>query len=112
MDSGYEKTKKFINVRKILDDGNLSDISIYALDEQQHLRHSIHAEKATFQGNQQWKLEHLKQSDVSTQQMTSSSQAEQIWQSTVAPDLLEIVVVNPNNLSMYDLAMYIDFFKG
>ena len=104
--------KKFINVRKVQDDGNLSDISIYELDEQRHLRHSIHADKAVFQGNQQWKLEQIKQSDVSLQQMTASSQTEQIWQSTVAPDLLEIVVVNPSNLSMYDLAMYIDFLKG
>jgi len=104
--------KKFINVRKVQDDGSLADISIYELDEQRHLRYSTHADKAVFQGNQQWKLEQIKQSDVSLQQMTASSQSDQIWQSTVAPDLLEIVVVNPKNLSMYDLAMYIDFLKG
>ncbi|MBL6986120.1 MAG: LPS export ABC transporter permease LptG [Methylobacter sp.] len=103
--------KKFINVRTIQDDGNLADISIYELDDQRHLLHSTHAEKAAFQGNQQWKLERIKQSNISMQQMTASSQNEQIWQSSVAPDLLKIVVVNPNNLSMYDLAMYIDFLK-
>lgn len=103
--------KKFINVRKIQDDGNLADISIYELDDQRHLRYSTHAEKATFQGNQQWKLEQIKQSGISTEQMTVSNQSEQIWKSSVAPDLLEIVVVSPHDLSMYDLAMYIDFLK-
>ncbi|MDO9047730.1 MAG: LPS export ABC transporter permease LptG [Methylobacter sp.] len=103
--------KKFINVRKIQDDGNLGDISIYELDDRRRLRYSTHAEKAVFQGNQQWKLEGIKQSDISTEQMTASTQNEQIWQSTVAPDLLEIVVVNPHDLSMYDLAMYVDFLK-
>lgn len=103
--------KKFINVRKIQDDGSLADISIYELDDQRHLRQSTHAEKAFFQGNKQWKLEQIKQSDISMQQMTASSQNEQLWQSSVAPDLLKIVVVNPNNLSMYDLAMYIGFLK-
>ncbi len=103
--------KKFINVRKVQDDGSLADISIYELDDQRHLRYSTHADKAVFQGNQQWKLEQIRQSDVSLQQMTASSQSEQIWQSTVAPDLLEIVVVNSRDLSMYDLAMYIDFLK-
>jgi len=102
---------KFINVRKVQDDGSLADISIYELDDRRHLRYSTHADKAVFQGNQQWKLEQIKQSDVSLQQMTASSQSERLWQSTVAPDLLEIVVVNPNNLSMYDLAMYVDFLK-
>ncbi len=106
---------KFINVRKIQDDGNLADISIYELDEQHHLRHSLYAAKAVFQGNQQWKLERIKQSDISMQdatpKITATKQRERLWQSTVAPDLVEIVVVNPNNLSMYDLAMYIDFLK-
>lgn len=103
--------KKFINVRKIQDDGSLADINIYELDDQRRLRYSTHAEKASFQGDQQWKLEQIRRSDISLQQITASSQPEQMWQSTVAPDLLEIVVVNPNNLSMYDLAMYIDFLK-
>jgi lipopolysaccharide export system permease protein len=103
--------KKFINVRKIEDDGSLADISIYELDDQRHLRYSTHAEKANFQGDQQWKLEQIRQSEISLQQMGASNQSEQMWKSTVAPDLLEIVVVNPNNLSMYDLAMYIDFLK-
>ncbi len=103
--------RKFINVRKIEDDGSLADISIYELDEQHRLCYSTHAEKAVFQGNQQWQLEHIKQSEVSLQQITATAQNEQLWQSTIAPDLLEIVVVNPNNLSMYDLAMYIDFLK-
>ncbi|MGZ4978910.1 MAG: LPS export ABC transporter permease LptG [Methylobacter sp.] len=102
---------KFINVRKIQEDGNLADISIYELDEQHHLRYSKHAEKAVFQGDQHWKLEGIKQSAISIQQMTASSENEQIWQSNVAPDLLEIVVVSPNDLSMYDLAMYINFLK-
>ncbi|MCK9636349.1 LPS export ABC transporter permease LptG [Methylobacter sp. Wu8] len=103
--------KKFINVRTVQDDGSLADISIYEIDDQRHLRHSTHAEKAVFQGNEQWKLDQIKQSDISIEQMAASHQSEQIWRSTVAPDLLDIVVVNPNNLSMYDLAMYIDFLK-
>lgn len=103
--------KKFINVRKILDDGNLADISIYEVDEQRHLRNSTHAEKAVFLGNQQWKLEGIKQSGISIEQMTANHQNEQIWQSAVAPDLLDIVVVDSHDLSMYDLAMYIDFLK-
>jgi len=103
--------KKFINVRKIQDEGNLADISIYELDEQRRLRSSTHAEKAVFQGNQQWKLEGIKQTGISMEQMTASNQNEQLWHSTVAPDLLDIVVVNAHDLSMYDLAMYVDFLK-
>jgi lipopolysaccharide export system permease protein len=103
--------KKFINVRQIEDDGHLEDISIYELDDQQHLHQAMHAEQAVFLGNQQWKLKNIKKSVISKQQMLASTENEQLWKSSIAPNLLKIVVVNPNNLSLYDLNSYIGFLK-
>ncbi|OYV16301.1 MAG: lipopolysaccharide export system permease protein [Methylococcaceae bacterium NSP1-1] len=98
--------KKFINIRQIEDDGNLADISIYELDDQQHLHQAMHADQAVFLGNQQWNMKNIKTSEISTQQMLASTQDSQLWKSSIAPNLLKIVVVNPNNLSLYDLANY------
>ena len=103
--------KQFINVRQIVDDGHLADISIYELDDQQHLREALHADEAVFLGDQQWNLKNIKKSNISTQQMLASTLSEQIWKSSIAPNLLKIVVVNPNNLSLYDLNSYIGFLK-
>ncbi|MEQ1621995.1 MAG: LPS export ABC transporter permease LptG [Methylococcales bacterium] len=103
--------KQFINVRQIEDDGSLADINIYELDEKQHLRHSTHADKARYLGDQQWQLEQIKQSEISTEQVFADQQNESTWRSSIAPDLVKIVVVNPNNLSLVDLKMYIDFLK-
>jgi len=103
--------KKFINVRQLQDDGSLSDINIFELDDAAHLRLSTHADSARFLGDQQWQLEQIKQSEISTRQILASQQTESIWRSSIAPDLVKIVVVNPNNLALYDLMMYIDFLK-
>ena len=103
--------KKFINVRQIVNDGHLADISIYELDDQQHLHEALHADEAVFLGHQQWNLKNIKKSEISTQQMQASSVSEQIWKSSIAPNLLKIVVVNPNNLSLIDLNSYIGFLK-
>jgi lipopolysaccharide export system permease protein len=103
--------KKFINVRQIVDDGNLEDISIYELDDQQHLHQVMHADQAVFLGNQQWNLKSIRKSEISTQQMLASTLNEELWKSSIAPNLLKIVVVNPNNLSLYDLDRYIGFLK-
>jgi lipopolysaccharide export system permease protein len=103
--------KKFINVRQIEDDGNLADISIYEIDDQQHLNQAMHADQAVFLGNQQWNMKNIKKSEISTQQMRASTQDNQLWKSSIAPNLLKIVVVNPNNLSLYDLAGYVGFLK-
>jgi lipopolysaccharide export system permease protein len=104
--------KRFINVREIQDNGNLIDISIYDIDDQQHLYQSTHAEQAVFLGNQQWRLEKIKQSLISTEQMQAITRDEQPLKSAIAPDLLKLAVVNPDNLSFLDLAKYVNFLKG
>lgn len=103
--------KRYINVRQILDNGNLSDIHIYDVDDNQHLYKTTHAEQAVFLGKQQWRLENIKQSTISKEQMQTVSLDELAWQSAIAPDLLKISVVNPDNLAFMDLARYIGFLK-
>lgn len=103
--------KKFINVRQIVDDGNLADISIYELDDQQHLHQALHADQAVFMGNQQWSLKNTRTSEISLQKMGVSAQDNQLWKSSIAPNLLKIVVVNPNNLSLVDLVSYVNYLK-
>jgi lipopolysaccharide export system permease protein len=103
---------KFINVRKLENNGELADISIYELNHQTHLQSVTYAEKATYLQNEKWRLENIVQSQISTEKMQANSNAEQIWQSSIAPDLVKIAVVNPDNLSLIDLAQYIEFLKN
>ncbi len=103
--------KRFINVRQVLDDGHLADVSIYEIDPLQHLLKMQHADQALFIGDQQWRLEHIQESDISTQQMQARSLDSALWQSSIAPNLLKIVAVTPNNLSLYDLAGYVSYLK-
>jgi lipopolysaccharide export system permease protein len=115
MDTRYgmwlRDNRKFINVRQILENGKLADITIYELNDKQQLRQVSNAKQATYLGDQKWQLEDIKQSIISIEQMQTTEQNRQFWTSTIAPDLLKIVVVNPNNLSLLDLAKYIDFLK-
>jgi lipopolysaccharide export system permease protein len=116
MNSAYglwlREGSNYINVRQVEDDGKLSDISMYELDGQRHLHLATHADKATFLGKKTWKLENIKQSTISTEQIQVSQQTERIWKSSIAPNLLKIVVVNPDNLSLYDLRTYVKFLKA
>lgn len=104
--------KKYVNVRQVEDDGELVNISIYELDENRHLTQAIHAEKASFLGKKTWKMQNIKQSAISTEQVNVETQADQIWQSSIAPNLLKIVVVDPKDLSLYDLSQYVKFLKS
>lgn len=103
--------KRFINVRKILDDGSLADVRIYEIDDQHKLREITHAEHAQFLGGQKWQLSNVKQSAISYQKINADARASTEWQSSIDADLLKVAVVDSDNLSLYDLFMYIDFLK-
>ncbi|MGR8942241.1 MAG: LPS export ABC transporter permease LptG, partial [Gammaproteobacteria bacterium] len=105
------ENNKFINVRKIEDNGDLSDISIYALNERRRMQSALHADQARFLGDKQWQLQKIRQSDISKEKMQAASFPEQRLTSSIAPDILNITVVSPDNLSILELARYVDFLK-
>ncbi len=102
---------RFINVRKLLDDGSLNDVRIYEINDQHQLTDMTHADHAQFLGKDQWRLQNVQHSQIGNRQIFANNDAEQAWQSTIDSDLLKVTVVNSDNLSMYDLFMYIDFLK-
>ncbi len=103
--------KRFINIRELKDDGSLANISIYQVDEHQQLTQMQHAEQAIYLGQQQWRLQNLQRSTLAQEHTQADSIANELWTSSIAPDLLKIAIVNPDNLSLYDLALYTDFLK-
>ncbi|MEC4748681.1 LPS export ABC transporter permease LptG [Methylomicrobium sp. Wu6] len=105
------ENNKFINVRKIEDNGDLADISIYTLNERNRLQSELHADRASFLGNKQWQLKQIRQSDISKEKMQAAAFSEQRLTSSIAPDILNITVVSPDNLSILELAKYVDFLK-
>lgn len=63
-------------------------------------------------GGKRWRLKHIRQSLVSTRQMRVIEQNQRYWTSSIDPQLFKMVSVNPNNLSLYDLALYVNFLQG
>ncbi|MGR8931648.1 MAG: LPS export ABC transporter permease LptG [Gammaproteobacteria bacterium] len=103
---------RFINVRQILDDGSLGDVRVYQIDEKHRLTEILQAKHGRFLGDKQWQLTNVKQSFIDKDRINAESQHEMKWQSTIQSDLLKVAVVNSDNLSLYDLYMYIDFLKA
>ncbi len=101
----------FINVRKIQDDGSLTDVRIYQVNDQNRLSRFSHADHALSLGNQQWRLENVKNSIFENEKVSANTLAEQPWNSGIDSDLLNVAVVSADNQSLYDLYTYIDFLK-
>lgn len=103
--------RQFINVRQINKEGALADASIYELDEQRHFRLITHVANSRYAGNDEWVLENVKQTEIAPQQTLVSEIPRKLWRSSLDPNLLDVVVVKAENLSLYDLAMYVQFLK-
>jgi len=101
----------FINIRKNLAKDKVADVRMFEMDERHRLRVMRHVDQAHYVGSRKWELQGVRQSEVSARQIFASHFDKMEWQSGIDPDLLDIVVVEPDNLSLYDLAMYIQFLK-
>jgi lipopolysaccharide export system permease protein len=102
----------FINVRQISSSSSLSDVSMYQLDDNYHLTKTLHADKAEFITDGRWSLKSVKYTDMRSIPVLANTTAQLDWDSSIAPDLLNMVAVSADNLSLYDLALYVDFLKA
>ncbi len=102
---------KFINIRQIQKTGDLANVNIYELGEQDRVVRMTHADEALYAGDDRWVLKGVEATEVKDNRISAYTQSELTWESSIDPDLLKIVAVEPENLSLYDLAMYIQFLK-
>ncbi|MDQ7090041.1 MAG: LPS export ABC transporter permease LptG [Methylococcales bacterium] len=102
---------QFVNIREVKAHSELSDITIYQLNTQKKLEQVIHAETGVFKDNEQWQLSQIKRTQIIGDEIIPTHEEDKMWKTSIAPDLLKIIVVKPNNLSLFDLAQYIDFLK-
>lgn len=98
-------SKSFLNIRGISPGGDISDIYIYEFDDDHQLHTTTHADKAIYE-NGQWILNGLTQSQISLQSIKTRSFEQAKWDSLLSPALINLIVVNPLQLSVRDLYGY------
>ncbi|OQK15916.1 LPS export ABC transporter permease LptG [Methyloprofundus sedimenti] len=102
---------QFIYVRDIYTEGDIANINIYELDDERHLQKLTYAKRGRYLEKQQWLLKEVKTSAISAQGIKSEPVNESVWSSVIDPEVVDVVVVEPENMSLSDLSNYIDFLK-
>jgi lipopolysaccharide export system permease protein len=101
----------FINIRQILPDTQLADISLYEYDGQARLQRAVHAKRAVFRtGN--WVLQEVSVSRFEDDSIQVSQQQEMIWRTQLEPSSLDVLTVKPHMLAAWDLWRYIDYLRN
>ncbi|MDO8313264.1 MAG: LPS export ABC transporter permease LptG [Sideroxyarcus sp.] len=96
----------FVNVRSVLPDTSLLDVSIYQFDDNYHLSSIIAAERASYQENELWALEGVRQTRFTPQGATVNNLTQMDWQSSLNPNILSVLMVVPEQMSAWSLYQY------
>ncbi len=96
----------FVNVKSVLPDTSLLDISIYQFDENYHLRSITAADRASYQHGRHWTLEGVRQTLFTPQGATVNNQVRTEWNSSLNPSILSVLMVVPEQMSAWSLYQY------
>jgi lipopolysaccharide export system permease protein len=101
----------FINIRDIFPGGRLGGINIYEFDRERRLRVASEVDGAVFQ-QQGWLLEGIRQSVIGEDGVETHAFQRAAWNSLLSPELLNVVVVKPENLTLAGLVRYIRYLRA
>ncbi len=103
--------RSFVNVRNVLPDTSLLNISIYEFDESYHLNSITVAKRAVFVEKNRWQLAEVMQTRFSDQGTTVNNQTSMEWRSVLNPDILSVLLAAPEQMSAWNLYQYIQHLR-
>ena len=103
----------FIFIERIRDDNQLAGISIYSFNKERRLQTVRYAASAQYNAEKKlWELAQIDQSDLTDPQQVKGSQTlSGEWKTTLTPDKLGVVALDPTALSISGLYNYTKYLK-
>ena len=101
----------YINVTRVENDGRLIGITLYQFTDNNHIERQLHAREARYDG-EQWILKNIKETSYEKSSIRVSSIKEMKWQTLLDLDMVKIVAVRPDLLSIWKLNEYIGYLKN
>lgn len=100
----------FVNILHIRPGGELRGLDIYEFDKDYRLRLTTHAGSARFEGDA-WVLFDIEQIQVKNNRIEFTHYEKAHWEALLNPELLSVLTVKPEQLSIWKLTTYIEYLK-
>jgi len=97
---------RFINVREVKPDSSLSGVKIYEFDKDYRLRSISYAERGEYEKDNVWRLSGVARTSFAEGGTSVSRFAHTDWHSLLTPDLLSVLLVQPEKMSAIDLYQF------
>lgn len=100
----------YVNIEEVLPDLTLLKIKIFEFDSNNYLRFLSYADKGRY-ANSRWMLEDLKRTMINDDGSASDTVTAAFWSTAVNPDILKVFMIQPEQLSIWQLSQYIEHLK-
>jgi lipopolysaccharide export system permease protein len=104
--------KQFANANAVQPDGVLYGLSVYRMSDAWEIDSALQARRATWQDDGYWLLEKVAITHFSGDSTSREWQPELRWYSSITPDMLRILMLQPKQLSVRDLWYYSDYLQA
>ena len=101
----------FINVKNVLPDSTLLNVSIYEFDKNFALDSITAAQRGVYVKEGSWQLEDVMQTRFDKQGAQISHLTQKEWNSSITPDILRVLMVVPEQMSAWNLYLYTQHLK-
>ncbi len=97
---------RFVNVREVLPDNSLKGVKIYDFDHDYRLQSISYAEHGAFERDHTWRLSGVVQTRFDAAGTSVVRLAQTDWHSVLTPDLLSVLLVQPEKMSAVNLYQF------
>jgi lipopolysaccharide export system permease protein len=101
---------RFINARRVLSDDTLADLTVYEFDDEARLKVVTQAVEAQYRDGQ-WILHDVSQTEFTDDRVLVRHDEQMARVSTLTPDLLGIVALKPENMSIRDISQFMSYLE-
>lgn len=98
----------FINITRLLGDGRASGVHLYRFDDQGRLLETTSARQGNYK-DKAWQLQRVLHTYFGEKRITRRFEKTMAWKSSLTPDVIDVVAIPPENLSILDLRDYIKY---
>ncbi|HYC35958.1 MAG TPA: LPS export ABC transporter permease LptG [Usitatibacter sp.] len=103
--------RSFVNIQDVTPETELVNLRIYEFDEQYRLSSISRAEKGTFAGPNQWTLSNVELTRFEGDNAVLQRLPVATWNSVLTPDILSVLKIVPERMSVANLRAYIDHLR-
>ena len=106
-----KSNNSFIHIAKVYPNKIVQEVSLYRFNNKQQLMESIYAEEGYY-ANGMWKMKNVTSTSFMKKDIEIETEAEATFQEFIDLDLFDIMIIKPNQMTLFQLKTYINYLKN